>query len=488
MTAAGYLAWLQSTDRLPCILIEAGARSGESEITRYFSDAGYVTGPAETPANTNYRPLVAGGINLQEKITYGGVSSLSTGDIELHNQDGGLDTWFFDVWTNRPLQIFHGDKRWPRADFQLIFDGIISDAGSRARGFFNLKLRDKMQRLNTPVSEKLLGGLTSNSQQLIPVCLGDCHNISPLLIGPDTYQVHGGPIEAIVEVRDEGVPVSFTADLQAGTFTLTAAAAGVITASVQGAKPGGVYRNDIAGLVQNLVENYGLARNRLTDADIDLDNFAAFAAAHPQPVGDYQSARTNVIQAIQGLAASIGAEPVMTRRGQLRLIQIALPPAGQLLEITASDMVSGSFQMTDRLPVVAGVQIGYCENWTIQANLLTGIPPEHKALFAQQYLLANASNAKTASDYRLFDLPVMQPSALVSAADAQAEADRRLALQKEPRSIYQFVGFESMLALQLGQGVLVKHFRYGMEQGRAGVVIGLTPDYLTNRVTVEIIT
>lgn len=232
-----FTAWLKDSTAVRCVLVEVDVKlSGGSLVTRYLSNTGYVTSATDTPANTNYSPVVSGGVKFTESVSLDGTFSLSYGDVELCNTLGDLDTWLNDYWTNRRIKIFIGDKTWIRDDFYQIFDGIVTGVDTRKRDTINLKLSDKLQRLNNPVTETKLAGSTANADKLIPLCFGECHNVEPLLVDPATheYQVHNGAIEDIIEVRDNGVPVSVTKFLTTGKFRLASTPAGVITASVQG--------------------------------------------------------------------------------------------------------------------------------------------------------------------------------------------------------------------------------------------------------------
>ena len=100
-----------------------------------------------------------------------GEAGLSGGDIELDNGDGALDGWLLDVWRNRAIKAWAGDPSWPRADFRLVFDGIIDDVGSSSRETINLVLSDKLQRLNTPITEVKLGGTTPNKDAILPIAV-----------------------------------------------------------------------------------------------------------------------------------------------------------------------------------------------------------------------------------------------------------------------------------------------------------------------------
>lgn len=479
--------WLRDQRAIRCILVEADCYSGGSEITRYFSTHGYTTRPTDTPANTAYPALIVGGVQFTESLDLDGRAGLSFGSIELANDNGELDAWLDDVFVNRSIKVYIGDVQWPRADFQLIFDGIIADL-SGGGDVLNIEIRDKLQRLNTPVTEETLGGSSINAERLKPVCLGECFNVPAILEDETThkYRVHDGAIESIIEVRDNGVPVSQTDSLSTGTYTLDQNSYGQITASVQGDKPS-TYENTVAGLVERLATGYGKVSERFTAGDIDAANFAAFDAANPQPVGLYMANRTNVLTAIHQLADSVGAQPVMSRAGQLRLLKIELPPAGTPVEIRAADMVPDSLRVEERVPVRSAIKLGYCRNWTIQQNLQTGIPDEHKAFFNEEWLTVSANDATVAATYKLDNEPEQKDTLLLRTTDATAECSRLLDLYKTPRTIFSFEGFETLLNLELGEPVTLYHNRFGMAAGKTGMVVRLAIDWLTFRVTVGVI-
>jgi len=439
MTNEQFLEWLQSPSAIRMVLIEALVNVAGQEVTRYIASRPYVTGPAEVPANTEYLPLATGGLAFTEQVSLTGEAGLSGGDIELDNGDGALDGWLLDVWRNRAIKAWAGDPSWPRADFRLVFDGIVADIGSSARDSINLSLRDKLQRLDTPIAEVKLGGTTPNKDAILPIPFGECHNVTPLLTDPVTLE-YGflGAVESSFEVRTNGKPIAVALNDQAGRFNLTTPPySAAITVSVQGDKGGG-YAPRIAPLVQRIATAYGKAADRFTLADLDLDNLAAFDAAHPQLVGLYVADRTNQAQAIQQLAASVGAQALMSRTGQLRLVQIALPAAGVPVQIGPEHMKLDSLRPVQRLPVVAAVKIAFDRNYTVQASLTTSIPPAHADLYATEWLTETAVDAVVKARYRLTDDPPQIETCLKTNADAQAEAARRLALNKVQRTIYEF--------------------------------------------------
>lgn len=238
MTPTQFAAWLKDQSATRCILVEVNVKTGGLETTRYLSTTGYVTKSTDTPANTYYSPVVCGGVKFTQDLSLDGKVSMGFGDIELSNLDGSLDSWLNDYWNNRRIKVYVGDASWVRSEFQLIFDGTVTGIATRKRDTINIQLSDKLQRLNTPLSELRLGGTSSNADKLIPLTFGECHNVEPLLVDASNleYQVHPGAIEQIIEVRDNGVPVAYSATLATGKFRLVNSPVGQITCSVQGAQ------------------------------------------------------------------------------------------------------------------------------------------------------------------------------------------------------------------------------------------------------------
>jgi hypothetical protein len=553
---AQYSAWLRDPTAIRCLLFEVGVYSGGSEITRYLSTTGYTTGAADTPASTTYLGIGTGGLTITESVSLTGQASLSIGDIKVANQAGERDSWLADVWTNRPIAAFLGDVRWPRADFRPVFSGVVADIGSEDRGTLNLILSNKLQRLNTAVSDVKLGGIVSyaqsgttvtvtkarhgrnvgspvevhptsgtavvgvytilatptvdtftytagtslttsglmtlggvNADNIIPLVFGECHNITPLLVDGRLleYQCHGGPVQDIFEVRDNGKPVAATVTNATGTFRLLAAPAGAITASVQGDTPAGTdYANTVAQLVQRIVTGFGVTASLFTSGDLDAASLAAFDAAHQQPVGLYLTDRSNVLAACQQLAATLQAQLVMTRAGLLRLVQISFPPAGTPTVIAQSSQIDRTLTIVARSTVAAAVKLNYVKNWTVQPGLQTAIPAEHKEMFASEWWTVTSVNAAVAAAYKLNAEPVPSDTLLLTREDAQAEADRRLVIASQVRTTYRFEGTAAHMELELGQAVTLFSNRFGLAGGALGVVTSLAPDWQNCHVTVEI--
>ena len=488
MNDAQFLAWLKSSAAYRVVLIEAAVQIGGVESVVYFATKPFTTAPGDAPANTTYLPIATVGRLFTERLLLDGEGGLAAGELEIENVGGARDAWAGPgyIWSNRSIKAYIGDVRWDRADFRMIFNGIVADIAPRGRQALALKLRDKLQRLNTAISEVKLGGTSEQRDALQPTALGQVFNVTPPLINAAIlkYRLDVGTIDSIIEVRDNGAPVAFTADLAAGTFQLHAAPAGVVTASVRGAAAGG-YVETAAQLVKRLMTAYGKTSDRFADADLDLANIAAFDAAHRQPMGLYSTERQNVVAACQMLLSSVGAQLVMSRLGQARLIKVALPATGTTVVIRPEHMVDGTLQPGARTDVVGAVKLGFAKCWTVQdAGTLANLPEMHKTLFAEEWLSTTKTDQATLATYRLNAEPVQIDTMLLTRADADAEAQRRLDLWKTPRTTYEFEGGPELLSLELGQAVTVYAPRFGMDAGVTGIVISLAPDWETGRVTV----
>ncbi|MBA3756292.1 MAG: hypothetical protein H0X02_08745, partial [Nitrosomonas sp.] len=344
---------------------------------------------------------------------------------------------------------------------------------------------DKLQRLNTPMTEARLGGSTINKNELLPLCFGECFNVTPLLSDPATleFKVHSGAIESILEVRDNGVPVAATKTVAQGKFTLAAQPFGQVTASVQGDKPS-TWNTTVSKIVQRIVTAYG-GTNKLTSGDLDTVQLAAFDTANPQPAGVYMKDRDNTLSVCNSISSSVGAQLVMSRLGKLQLLKLELPAPGTPFDIGIDDILANSLSISRKLPVKAAFKVNYNRNWTLQPGLLTGIPESHKKIYATEYENETASDPTIKTAYKLDSEPVAVDTMLLTEADADDEAARLLDLYKTPRFIITFTGTARLVELTLGQAVTLTYPRFGLGSGKDGQVIGLSIDWSNLRVKVE---
>lgn len=526
-------AWLEDPRSIRSIFVIVSRYnvSTTSEETLYLSTTGYVT----TNADVSFDPILTGGVSLNESLSVDGGLSFSFGDIEISNPNGDLDTWVSDssyVWVNRPIKIYYGDPQWNttnitsfETDFLKIFDGLVANIDSRNRTTLNIKVRDKMERLNAPLTENKLGtygtwgaGTQPNKDTIRPLVFGEVFNIEPLLVDPSLlkYMFNDGTTaasELVIEIRDNGVPIytapgitaglttGATIDLTNGTFVLAHPLAGGITASIQGVKNSinlstgalvtGTYDNNIANLIALITTQYGKSYTKLTASDLDLTNLSTFAAANTQAVGISISGGENVLTVCQQLADSIGAQLYFNRVGKLQLLRLGAGFTGSsVTTITDSDILLNSLSISSKLNVVAASKIGYVKAWVVQEGLVTGIPDEHKLMFATEWYTRTATNSTAQSLYKLHVDPQQKDTMLLVGADADSEASRLKNYYSSPKTIYKMTCTSNMLGLELGQNITLIHNRFGLYNGgsgRAGQIYSLSPNWLAGTVEVEVI-
>lgn len=479
--------WLKRDGTARALLVEAVSYSGGVEATRTMSNRAFVSSPIDSPANAAYDDIVVGVPHFSSQLSelFTGQSLPTWGDIEIINEGGVRDGWLNDAWDGRAVRLYLGAPNWPKADFRRVLDGAIGDIYAPAPNRLALKLRDKTWALNVPIQISLIGGSTANKDQPKPLCFGQCFNVEPLLIVAAThqYQVHDGAIEAITAVRDNGVAVAYTADVATGTFTLSAAPSGRITADVKGGKPGGAYLITCADIISHIITTH----TRLGSADIDTTNFSAFNTAAPQTLGLYLRNRENVIPVLDQLVNSVGGFWTFSRDGLLRLGQLATPAGTPVLELVADDIRERQIACTARQLPLQTLRLGYAQNFTPQGDGLAGAVAEaNRALYAAEYQVATATNAGITTTHLLARNPDLAPSLLALAAEAATEAARRATLYSSVHGIYEIGSWTAPLRVNLGEVVKVTHPRFGFAAGALAVVVGLDEEPARGRVTLRV--
>lgn len=529
--------WLSDQSAIRGTLVEITLLDKDSlPITRYLSTFSYTTSPTSTPANTMYEANIQNSVKFVERLNIKGGASMSVSDIELSNTDGEYDDWLEDIWVNATAKAYIGDPRWSRDKFIKIFDGVVNDITTRNSNVLNIKLMDKLQRLNSPVSELSYSDIypypnasnlrtaydpndtLSLAQDIVmPLCFGEVHNITPVLIDEANlvYCVHYGSISGIIEVRDNGMPLdygtSYTVQESLGTITMLYQPFGTLTVSLQGDNASG-YNNTVASIIRRIVTGYGKVlpnpvtgqpttrsgttipgssppigypiitpseERFLEGVDIDTENFDAFELANPQPVGIYIGSKENIMSVLQQLASSVGASLHLSRDGKLKLLTLASPPLGTPTIISEDLYKYKSLQISDRTEVAGAIKLAYNKNWTVQQELLTGIPAEHKRLFSEQWSYVTKLDSPTITDRKLTSFPTQENTLLIVQGDAITEAQRRLNFNKVQHTTYKLSGMTELFTLQLGDTVQLISKRFGLD-GSTGVGVGTVVELQTN--------
>jgi len=195
-------AWLEDQTSIRCLLVEITARNvtTSTETTFYLSNIGYNT----TTADVTFLPYLTGTLSTTESLGIDNNLSMSFGDIEVANLNGELDSWLDStkyIWVNRTVKVYLGDPRWEsnnlavvHINFEKVFDGVVADVDSSSRETINIKVRDKLQRLNYPLTDNVLGTYgtwaagQTNQDTIRPLIFGEVNNISPVLVDPSKLE------------------------------------------------------------------------------------------------------------------------------------------------------------------------------------------------------------------------------------------------------------------------------------------------------------
>ena len=468
--------------------------------TRYLSNRAYGTNSTDTPASTQYQAIVTGGVTFSESMDLEGRATIGYGDIELDNTAGILDIWLNWSWANKPVRVYIGDASWPKADFYQIFSGFVADIDSKNRNSVNLILADRLQYLNVPVTETLLGTVIGNNlstqaqQNPVPLCFGECFNVTPTVIHTSNliYQVHNGQIEDVIEVRDNGAVVPVTKDLGTGRFSLQRSPVGAITCSVQGSKwgtPTPVYSNKLGAIVKLLLESYG---KQVATTDIDATSFANFdltGASTEASIGVFLNQRENLLDLCQRLLSSVGAYLVCGLDGKFKLTQLKTGyTTGEQYSVSPTDMEERSLSIAQKVSVKSSVKLNYNKNWTPQATgLASGLKPEVVDIFSREYYSTTSTDSAVKTQYVQLAEPVAKDTLLLTTTVATAEATRLLNIYKTPRFIYKATYLSHLLPCELGDVIKLTHPRFGLSTGKWGTAVQIERDWLNGRVNIGIL-
>lgn len=519
-------AWLNDDSARRNILVVAKVYDvvATSEITVYLSNCHYIT----TDSVTIFKPIISGNFSVSESLSLDGGYSISYGDVELYNNNGEYDDWLDStkyVWVNREISVYVGDSTWTMASiadiattFHLIFNGLIADIDCKSNTRLSIKVRDKQEKLNTPVTEEKMDtdGTWSDQQpnvdEIKPLVFGEVHNIEPILIDPATlkYRFSTDVCEEVIEIRDNGVPIytypslttGATINLSDGTFVLTHPAVGQLTVSVQGRKKSvdlstgtlaDTYVNNVANIIAVICLEYGkVGVTNLVASDLDLTSFSSLSASvSSHPVGIYLGTqKQNIIEVCKQLADSVGAQMFFNRLGKLQLIRLGTYISGSSVDITEDDMIFGSLGISSRSTPTAATKIAYCKNWTVQTGILTGIPEEHKEMFAKEWYYSTVVDTTVKTRYKLNEEVEPKETLLLTKASADAEAARLNNYNSETRTVYRFTGKSNLLSLNVGQQIVLFHHRFGLwnsGSGTSGQVLAVSPDWVSGTNQIEVI-
>ena len=472
---AEYQAWLKDDNQERAVLVEAKYYD-TSEKVRYMATHSFVSKPTDTPANIVYDDLIVSVPTIQSQVGM----AFGVGDIDLVN-DGSLDVWLNDAWDGRGLSLLIGDPTWARDDFRQIASLVTESFEVVNNNKMRLRVRDKREKLNINTQNNYYTSGEAFGKP-IPLTVGQVFNLTPVLINASThqYQVHDGQINAITDVRDNGVSVSFTANLTTGTFVLSSQPSGVITCDVQGAKPSGTYHTKTADIVEYLSK-----REALVTADIDAASIASFNTTVPYAVGFYIASRQNLISVIDKLMNSVGAYWLFNRAGKMVLWQLNNLTNSPSAYFDSDDVLDNTFKFVSSNLPYARAAIGYHKNFTRQTNLAGSVNEANRNLYQGDNLISTADNSSIITAHPLAVKPEPLDTLITTLTNANTESARVLALNNAVRFVYEATFSTGPFEIKLGDEISVVYPRFGFENGKNVIVVGLDEQPSSNKIKVR---
>ena len=496
-------------------------------ITRRFGSVGYTTLPTDSPANISFDEHTIQPGSYERSVfangTTSGESDIAFGFIELANADGSLDSLTNVSVDGRELKIYGlQDKMTPWSQRTLLFVGTMEQI-EFSWTKVTIRIRDALFKLRQNIQPVLyLGTTTAGGQDTAegtaetlkdkpkPLLFGKVFNILPILANQfdRIYQVSSRGFNSGIVVRDAGVPLTFTSNyatiaalrsssLTSGQFA-TATSLGLFRV---GGNPLGDITVDVsegadgsrsaARTVRRILEGFGYTTANFSSTDIE-----ALHSLNPAEVGVWIGAdNIDPLTVISSLLDSIGATMTPDRLGVLRFFRVGVPSGSPVFTFERYLILNQGSGIERVATNDAGrgvpakkVTINYAQNYTLQSGTaLAGATTETlKAFLKETYRTVKAEDSSVATAFLL--APELEfTTCLTLQADAQAEANRRLALYKVKRDRFRIpVKNEFVSTLELGAVVSLKVNRFSLNAGKLFIVIGINENFKTGVTTVDI--
>ncbi|MGE0155111.1 MAG: hypothetical protein AB7R90_21030 [Reyranellaceae bacterium] len=486
----------------------------QNDVVLRYAGAPFRSRPDDSPANTPWEHRLLQPMLLSRALPLapgeGGIIAFTAGsEVELGNADGGLDVAVQSYAVDGrdvTLRAVAPDAAY--ADATLLFAGSALSWRIADRQRVVLAVRGKTHLLARALQTHLYPGSGLNDEdgdadlanQQRPLSFGYCSNVTPRLVSAfnQLYQVHDGPVNDIPMVYDGGVeltPGSDHADVatllaatpSAGTFD-TCLAEGYfmlgsnpvydVTADVEGDKTGGTFATDAAAIAERM-----LVRGGIDPSEIDGDAFDALSTDQPAPMGYYVRDAISTGDAVADLLSGIGAFVGETAAGLFTVDRLEAPDAADdtISEVAQLDLALSELP-AEVTPCIWRLGVTWGVNWTPQNIQLdaANIPAARLAFIKVAARVAVAFDTDRQAIHRMAqDYVGVRPPVRAyfrDEADAQAEAERLLALWAPGRQVLTIDVQDETHQAAIGDQFSVKSSRYGLETGAPCRVFGIAFD------------
>ena len=488
-----------------------------AEFRIFAATREFITRPRDAVTNQPFYGTLQKALRFERSIigsTGLGELTSGVGEMDLINAAGEYDYLIQDYAIDgRRIVVKIGEVASGYDAFATIFDGTAT-GWSVEEDVLRITLRDYGYRLEVPAQANTYGGTggvdggADLKGKRKPRALGACAVVSPPLLDAATllYQVNDGSVRDIPAVYSRAVALGRDADyatpaalmaatipsgryatcLAAGLFRVNFVLDGLITADVQGDATGGAYAATTTDIVRRLVA----MATTIRDPD-DLFLPAVNAVAHAQPATVCQwlgpDDELTVADVLGRLMGAIGGWAGFRRNGKFELGIVRAPTAPPEAYFDAVDIIE-----IDRAPLPSGIdpppyrfRVAYERVWSEQTDFAGSVSSDRRSYLGQAVRLAEAADATIRADHPLAQDPAQVESYFTAQADAQAEANRLLALYGTPRALYRIVLKAQPFAIELGRVIHVTYDRWDLGAGKLLLVVALSEDSEENSVEIQ---
>lgn len=442
-----------------------------------------------------------------------GAGTNDFGELRLNNLDGRYD-WLADAWTDgRPVRVLIGDDADAYDTFAEVFVGVVAAVEVDIAEVV-IRIHDTFsEALDQPLSDDVFAGTggvegaDTLKDQAVAVLAGRAFNV-PL----DLTDAALG----VCVVCDTG-PVVFEQVRVRGDDITPGVAQASLAALLSTAPASGVYDWYPGSASERAAVRFGSALDGQVTADVmtgataadrtaaqvaallgaragivfNADDLAALDVANSAEVGGWWRGTDRIRQALDAVAATVGAGYWQDRTGEWRIQRIEAPGTPVAVFASLSLDRPGALNEGDIRtikPLFTGraegglqpweVTLRFARNYSVQGKdslADSAGTAEEKDRYATEWLEASTGEDAAVRAAHPLSVPMQADTLFAHRADAEAETHRRQDLYADRRRFLAGVTMTPVLTnlVDLGVTVTVEHPRLGLSAGRNVRVPGM---------------
>lgn len=289
------------------------------------------------------------------------------------------------------------------------------------------------------------------------------------------------------ELTDDYEVISdFITDLARGYVRLNASPTLPLTATIKGDNTlvnGRNYVDNAAAIVRRLATKRS---DFLDPSEVEVVDFQDVELEAPQKVGLYISPdeSTTIVEGMSRVMASVTGVWRLTRDGKIS-VKVLKDPATlpSIITITDNDYHAGLLERLPTSPITWRQRVCYDRHWNggfSREQLAGSLSEDLIDNYSQECRFAISENP-TLKDTFLGAVEItLGDSTIVGESDAQAEAERRMALFGVERHLYRVPLLLGLFQYDLGDVVTLQAQRFNLSSGRFMMVVGWEEDVTSN--------